>query len=200
MNLQKLNPWNWFKHEERQTASQGVPVQRSGYERTSPVAGQNSGMFYPMQQLHQEIDRLFDGLLRNVGLPSWWDNGWPTMADPWSGGSQNSFRPSLSVSSDNGSYQVMVEVPGLGKDDLSIQVRDDALIIQGQKQEESNSQDRHFYRVERSYGTFQRTLALPEDANADEIEANLKDGVLTLVIPRRELPDNSGEAKKITIH
>lgn len=192
MNLQKLNPWNWFKHEERQSPAEGyVPIKHD--PEKAGLAAAPHGFMHPMWQLHQEIDRLFEDAFRGFGSPAW-SNRLPALGD----GSQGMFKPSLNVASDNGCYQVSVEVPGLSKDDVSIDVRDDMLIIQGQKQEEMENKDRHFYRVERSYGAFQRTLALPDDANADEITANLKDGVLTLTIPRREIA--GANVRRIDIH
>ena len=66
-----------------------------------------------------------------------------------------------------------------------------------EKKEEKEDKDRHYYRIERNYGSFARTLSLPDDANADEIQANLKDGILKLTIPRHE--GQHGESRKIAI-
>ncbi|MGH8550331.1 MAG: Hsp20/alpha crystallin family protein [Methylococcales bacterium] len=111
--------------------------------------------------------------------------------------SQASFRPNLNVSSDDKSYQITLETPGMLESDLSIEVSGDVLIIHGQKQEEKEDKDRHFYRIERSYGSFQRTLAQPEDSASEAITAKLKDGVLELTIPRKTVPKR--QVKKITI-
>ena len=70
--------------------------------------------------------------------------------------------------------------------DLSLELKDDILVIQGKKETHNENKDKHYYRVEHSYGSFQRTLSLPDDAIADEIKANLDNGVLKLQIPRRE--------------
>lgn len=61
-------------------------------------------------------------------------------------------------------------------------------MISGNKEEKSEQKDQHYYRIERSYGAFRRTLALPEDADKEAISANMKDGVLELTIPRKALP------------
>ncbi len=86
----------------------------------------------------------------------------------------------------------------MSESDLSIEVKDDMLVIKGQKEAHSENKDKQFYRVERSYGSFQRTLSLPDDANADEINAELDKGVLRLQIPRRESV-NKATAKQIPI-
>jgi HSP20 family protein len=83
------------------------------------------------------------------------------------------------------------EVRLLAESDLSLEVKDDVLTIKGQKEE-------HYYRVERSYGWFQRTLALPDDAIGDEIKADLDKGVLRLEIPRCEIANQ--QVKRISIN
>lgn len=194
MDLQKLNPWNWFKHEEPSTAGNQVPVKRSVHSNPLPMA--SAAGTQPLLQLHQEIDQLFEDVFRGFGFPS---RGGTTRAlsgtSGWGG--DGAFRPNLNVSSDNESYQISMDVPGLTETDLSIEVRGDVMTIQGQKREETENKDRHFYRVERRYGAFQRTLALPEDANVDQIKATMKDGVLNLRIPRNETLE--ADVKKITI-
>jgi HSP20 family protein len=90
------------------------------------------------------------------------------------------------------------EVRLLAESDLSLEVKDDVLTIKGQKEAHSKDKDKHYYRVERSYGSFQRTLALPDDAIGDEIKANLDKVVLRLEIPRRETANQ--QVKRISIN
>lgn len=66
-----------------------------------------------------------------------------------------------------------------------------------QKEESSESEGKQYYRIERSFGSFQRTLSVPDDANTDEISACLKDGVLTLNVPRKSYP--TVDVKRIAI-
>lgn len=191
MDLQKFYPWNWFKHEQAHAAeAEQIPVKRSAGEAGMP----GFERAHPRTQFHQQVDRLFDDMFRGFGLPS----PGSRFAEPalWSG--DGAFRPSLNVSSDGAGYQVTLEAPGMTEADLSIEVRGDALTIKGQKREEKETKDRHFYRIERRYGAFQRTLTLPEDADADDIRAHMKDGVLSLSIPRREIADS--RVKNITIN
>ena len=175
MNLEKLKPWNWFKHEDTASAaSQQVPVAR----------GQGGSAADSLVLLHREMDRWFDELSSSFGLPS--------LARKLGGGERGAgsltsfYQPLIDVSGDANSYEIKLDVPGMTEADLSIDVRDDVLVIRGEKQEKNESKDKHYYRMERSYGAFQRTLALPDDANADEISARLDKGVLRLEIPRRE--------------
>ncbi|MFC6670180.1 Hsp20/alpha crystallin family protein [Marinobacterium aestuariivivens] len=189
MNLQKLNPWNWFKHEEGTPAADSqIPIQRSSVDNP-PTAGSAS---HPMMQLHREIDRLFDEAFRGFGLRSL-----PSIPD-WSGMADDAtFRPRLNVSSDEKSYEVSLEAPGMTRSDLSLDIKGDVLTIRGEKREEQEDREKHYYRVERRYGMFQRVLSLPDDADIDAIAANMKDGVLKIRIPRREVAE--GTVKSVEI-
>lgn len=198
MDWQKLNPWNWFQHEEPTTTSAThIPVKRDAHSAAMPATTESYA--HPMMQLHRDIDRIFEDAFRGFGFPSL-----PSRLTSGATGELGNtfgsaaFRPNLNVSSDNESYQITVEAPGLTESDFSIEVNGDVMTIQGQKQEEVEDKDRHFYRIERSYGSFQRTLALPDDAKVDDIRANLKQGVLTVTIPRKDIP--AGDIKKIEIN
>lgn len=192
MNLQKLNPWNWFKHEETAAASGQVPVTRdtnSNREHETYLPAD----FHPVFRLQREIDRLFDSAFSGFGLPSarrLLDTAW---TDPqW-------LRPNVDVAGDAKKYEIKLDLPGLTESDIAVEVRGDLLVVKGEKQESAeDTQDKKFYRVERRYGSFQRTLSLPEDADADAITATLKHGVLTLEIPRRDVKDRA-DVKRIAI-
>ena len=191
MNLEKLNPWNWFKHEENDTGEGGqIPVSRSEAENL-PLTGRGS-----LMSLHRDMDRWFEDAFKSFGMSSL-DSNLQSRAMPGISLS-NIYRPQIDVSGDTNCYEINLEVPGLTESDISLEVKDDVLTIKGKKEERSEDKDKHYYRVERSYGSFQRTLALPDDAIGDEIKANLDKGVLRLEIPRRETADQ--EVKRISIN
>lgn len=186
MNLQKLNPWNWFKHEEPSSGSKTqIPVKRSELPPT-PTAFDS-----PLSELHRNIDRLFDDAFKSFGAPgqelSQFMN-WPSETD---------FKPSLNLVSEDEKYVLTLEAPGMTQDDLSIEVKDDVLMIKGNKVEEKEDKDKHFYRMERRFGSFQRVLALPSDVQVNDIQASMKNGVLSVNIPRN--PQVDTDAKKIPI-
>ncbi len=185
MDLEKLNPWNWFKHEEGESGASQIPVSR---DRAGNLPRGGGGS---LMSLHRDMDRWFDEAFRSFGMPGLENRSLGEMKMP------GLFRPKLDISGDANAYEISLDLPGMNESDLSLEVRDDVLTIKGQKQERSENKDKHFYRVERSFGSFQRTLALPDDANADEIRASLEQGVLKLVIPRRE--STSGDVRKISI-
>jgi HSP20 family protein len=191
MNLDKLKPWNWFRHVENDTGKGGqIPVSHSEAENrplTSPGT---------LMSLHRDMDRWFEDALKSLGMPSL-DSNLQSRAMPGISLS-NIYRPQIDVSGDSNGYEINLDVPGLTESDLSLEVKDDVLTIKGHKEERTEDKDKHYYRVERSYGSFQRTLALPDDAIGDEIKANLDKGVLRLEIPRRETATQ--EAKRISIN
>lgn len=178
MNLEKLKPWNWFKHEDPQKQSQSqVPLTRNEAESLPTRLGGGHGS---LMRLHSELDRLFDDVFNAFGIP-------PLRSTNGRGDTlPNGFVPQVDVSGDEKKYEITLDVPGLSESDISINVSGDILTISGQKEEKAESKDKHFYRIERSYGSFQRTLSLPDDVQANEIQASLKNGVLRLEIPRRE--------------
>jgi HSP20 family protein len=191
MNLEKLNPWNWLKHEDgNQNEINQVPVTQNQANAARAPSGIHS-----LLQLHREMDRLFENAFNSFDL----------LQQRFSSSEQRSpgdyvlglYRPQLDISGDDAQYAVTLNLPGLIKDNIAIEVQGDRLVIRGQKEEKSESKNKHYYRVERSVGAFQRTLSLPEDADVDKIHADLKDGVLALTIPRWQIEKK--DVKKISI-
>jgi len=163
-----------------------VPIQRGEYmQAQQPLTN--------MMQLHHEIDRLFDDAFR--GFPSLSRS--PLWGQMLNDNFMQAFRADVNVASDDGQYTITLEAPGLEQKDLSIELKDRTLFIRGNKQQEQEENEKHFYRVERRYGAFERVLAIPDDANADEISATMKNGVLTVAIPRKDVPVS--DVKKIDI-
>lgn len=183
MNLEKLKPWNWFKHEENQANTGDLPVTRNqSADKAGTLSSPGS-----LLGLHRDMDRWFDDAFRSFGMPS-------LLADS---SMSKLYRPQIDVSADDNHYEIALDVPDMSESDLDIEVKGDVLMIRGQKEERTEKKDKHFYRVERSCGSFQRTLSLPDDANADEISAGLKKGVLRLSIPRRQ--SATEDVKRISI-
>jgi HSP20 family protein len=146
--------------------------------------------------LQRDMDRWFEDTFKSFGMSSL-DSNLQSSAMPGKSLS-NIYRPQINVSADSNCYEVNLDVPGLTESDLSLEVKDDVLTIKGHKEERIEDKDKHYYRVERSYGSFHRTLALSGDAIGDEIKANLDNGVLRLEIPRRETATQ--EVKRISIN
>ena len=166
MYIQKINPWNWFGHEDDQTTSH-LPLQRGAVQ-----------LYRPLTQLHHDLDRMFDGMLRGLDLPA--------VSGKARDNENAMLRPNVDVTSTDKEYTITVEVPGVDEKDVKLELTGDGkLIIQGEKKHEKEQKDKNFHRVERSYGSFQRTLSLPEDASQDNVDASFKNGVLTVIVPRK---------------
>ena len=96
------------------------------------------------------------------------------------------FKPAVDLVDNKDSLQVKVELPGVKKDDVEISLKDDLLTIKGEKKEEKEEKDENRYYVERSYGSFSRTLTLPSLVKSDKVEATFKDGILVITLPKDE--------------
>lgn len=79
-----------------------------------------------------------------------------------------------------------VELPGLSKDDISIEIKDDNLTLRGERKFEKDIREENYHRIERSYGTFSRSFSLPKTINKNKVDATFKDGILEITIPKAE--------------
>jgi len=115
------------------------------------------------------------------------------------------FAPVLDMSETEDAYQVEVAVPGLKPEDLQITLENNMLTIKGEVRQESQDRKRNYHRVERRYGSFQRSIALPSTVKADSIHASLTNGILFLDIPKaeevkpRRISVNVGADKQIEV-
>jgi HSP20 family protein len=94
--------------------------------------------------------------------------------------------PALDISERKDAYLVTVELPGVEPDDLQITMEDGLLTIQGERQFAQESSEQQFHRVERRYGAFRRSITLPAQVQAEQIEASFENGVLQIVVPKAE--------------
>jgi len=126
----------------------------------------------PFLSLHREMNRLFDDALRGAGVPT-------------SGrGDDMVLSPQINVSETDSEICITAEMPGVQEKDISIELNDDVLTIKGEKQLERKDEKENFYFIERSYGTFMRTLQLPSPVNPDQVQATFGNGVLTVTLPK----------------
>src|SRR5919198_4494576 len=116
----------------------------------------------------QEVNRLFNTLfdLTDSGVQRW--------------------VPAMDLTEADDHFVLLADLPGLGEDDVAIEIQDNTLTISGERKSEHEERQRGWYRVERSFGRFSRSLTLPEGVNADAISANFDKGVLEIRIPKPE--------------
>ena len=123
------------------------------------------------------------------------DKMWDRFFGEWP--STESFRgewaPSLDVSETKGEIVVRAEVPGMEAKDIDISLANDVLTIKGKKEQEKEEKEENYHRIERSYGSFSRSIRLPREVQSDRIKASYKNGVLKITLPKSE------EAKEIKI-
>ncbi len=121
------------------------------------------------------------------------DHFWDSFFDVESrrkGGDAGGWFPSLDVSETKNEIVVKAEVPGMDPKDIDISLADGVLSIRGERKQEKEEKEENYHLVERSYGSFARSVALPKEVKHDKISASYKDGVLKIVLPKSE------EAKK----
>jgi len=118
-----------------------------------------------------EINRLFDTLFEPV-------NGSSTRVQRWT--------PAMDLVEGDDHFLLKADLPGLGEDDVTIEVQDKVLTISGERKHEQERKERGWYRVERSFGRFSRSLTLPEGVDADAISASFDKGVLEVRVPKPE--------------
>ncbi len=132
--------------------------------------------FALMRDFSNELDRAFQGYGRGVESAGW--------------------APVIDVQLCDGTLQVSAELAGLKRDDVKVEVTDNALIIEGERKQEHIGDQYGFHRWERSYGQFYRSLPLPEGARTDQVTAQLKDGVLKVSVP---VPEARKKLRQIPI-
>jgi HSP20 family protein len=120
--------------------------------------------------LRKEMDRLFDRL---------WDRDWTDVAQLAEG-----WLPPLDVIETDQNVIVSVEVPGMEAKDVHVTVRENLLILRGEKRTEGERKDEKTYRMERSFGSFTRHVALPVAVDASKVNATVHAGVLKVTLPK----------------
>jgi HSP20 family protein len=135
-----------------------VPVKRSQSKDT-------------LTTLHNDIDRLFDNFFRGFDLAPF-------------GESFSTFSPNIDVRENDHNYQVTAELPGMDENDIEVTLDHNSLTIRGEKKQETQDKGHNYYRMERSYGSFQRSISLPPGIDSGKIDANFNKGILTITLPK----------------
>lgn len=135
------------------------------------LAQRQSGPFGLLERFADEMDRMFE----EFGF------GRSSSRAPLAAGI--TWAPQVEVSQRNNELVVRADLPGLTKDDVKVDITENALTIQGERRREHEEEQAGIYRSERSYGSFYRVIRLPEGAMADQAKATFKDGVLEITMP-----------------
>lgn len=167
-------------------------------DKVTPRASENESTpttrpHHPLMVLRDEVDRLFDAFFPTAFGRSMFD------VDPWRDRAVRALgdiSPRMDVTENPDRYDVSVEVPGMDEKDVTVKVQSGMLIISGEKKAERTEENGATHLTERSFGSFARSVRLPDDADADAISADYARGVLTVSVPKR--PEGKHE-KKITV-
>lgn len=148
----------------------GLPVKREEYE--------------PFTFFREEMNRLFDNFFRGFEI------------EPFER-RLTTFSPSIDISETDKEVIISAELPGIEDKDIDVSLTKDSITIKGEKKEEKEEKGKSYYRMERSYGSFSRTIPLPAEIDSDKTTAEFKKGVLTIKMPKT--PAAIKEKKKIQI-
>jgi HSP20 family protein len=98
--------------------------------------------------------------------------------------------PSVDISETEQEFLIKAELPGLQKEDVKVNMKDNVLTLQGSRKQESETKGHHYHRIERSYGNFLRSFTLPENIDTNKLKANFNNGILEIKIPKSETAIN----------
>ncbi len=122
--------------------------------------------------IQREMNRMFDNFFNSS------DQGEDYALTAWS--------PAVDIAEHDDQYVVKMELPGVNKDEVKITLESNILTIRGEKKQEKETKKENYHRVERSYGSFQRSFTLPTTVKNDKIDAAFKDGILSISLPKAE--------------
>ena len=129
--------------------------------------------FRGLHSLQNDMNRIFEEFFRGdiVAGDSFFSKDWS---------------PAVDIVENKDQYILKAELPGMKKDDVKITVENNVLTIRGEKKNEVEQKEENYHRVERSYGSFERSFAIPGTIKTNDIDAQYKEGVLTLTLPKAE--------------
>jgi HSP20 family protein len=128
--------------------------------------------YSPFGLLRQEMNRVFDNFLGGFEM------------EPFMGRPLGAFSPSVDIKDSEKEIRVSAELPGMDDKDVDVSLSKDSLTIRGEKREEKEDKGKDYYRMERSYGSFSRTIPLPAEVDTDKAKAEFKKGLLTVTLPK----------------
>lgn len=140
----------------------------------------------PIVAFQDEMNKLFSDFFGDISLPSWFRGREAAGESIWA------VSPAMDVVENDKEFKVTAELPGMDAKDVQINASEGYVTINGEKKQESKEEREGYFRRERSYGSFQRVVALPDTANLDKAEANFKNGVLTLSVPKKAGAQSKG--------
>ncbi len=157
-----------------------------------------TGMFYPLARLREDVDRLFDDVFSGRRWPlGRAAEEWGRVPSYFSVAGSGLIDVKMDISETPDAIEITAEMPGVGEEDVDIELTGGMLTIKGEKKQESEEKKKDYYRSERTYGSFQRSFGVPDSIDTDKIEARFDKGVLHVTLPKK--PEAKAESKKIPV-
>ncbi|MDT8320057.1 MAG: Hsp20/alpha crystallin family protein [Xanthomonadales bacterium] len=159
MTLKDMTPWRW-----------------GGLRRMDEEERPYGSFRRDMESLQKEMDRLFEDFWKGGAGPGWM-------------GRSSEFgevMPRVDETEDEQAFHIRVELPGMDKDDVDLTLSDGFLTIKGEKKREEEEKGKDYYRKEREFGSFRRSLPIPAEVDESKIDASFKKGVLNIELPKTE--------------
>jgi len=189
--------------QERAVQTGREQARGTGVSRRSPTTpgyGYGSSALSPfslMRRMAEDMDRMFDNF--SLGRSALSSPTFGTDRDSWrrTTPSLTEWAPQVEVFRKDDKLVVRADLPGLNKDDVTVEVDNDVLTISGERREEREENRDDYYRSERSYGQFYRAIPLPDGIDDSKCDASFKDGVLEVTFPAPKLEDR--KAKRIQV-
>jgi HSP20 family protein len=147
-----------------------VPWRHRESERQLSRPGEFRDPFAAVEaQMRRHFDDFFEGFDLAPFGKAWHEGG---------------LTPKVDVAETDDAVHVTADLPGLTENDIEVTLSDGHLHIRGEKHAEKEDKDKNYHRIERSYGSFQRSVALPAEVDREKVDASFKNGVLTVVLPK----------------
>lgn len=143
---------------------------------------------HPIASFHRDINKVFDNFFSDFSFPSLRNT-----EELWN----TSFSPKVNVSENEKEINVEAELPGMEEKDVNVTLNNNSLVIKGERKSKKEDKSDNYHLVESSYGSFCRTIPIPEGIDRDKIEAVYKNGVMKVTIPKTE--EAKKKVKKIPI-
>lgn len=159
--------------QQRKQQPQVGSMQTALSQRQQSMPGLITSPFSFMRRFGEGMEQLF----ADFGVGGLMPRGFNELA---------AWTPQIEMFERENELVIRADLPGLKKDNVQIELRDDSVVIQGERQEERKEEREGFYSTERTYGRFYREIPLPEGADTNEATATFRDGVLEIAIPRGE--------------
>lgn len=125
-----------------------------------------------LMSLQEDMNSLFQSFFGESGMPVWPSSGYESF-------------PSIDIIENDKDFRIKAELAGMNPEDVEVSVTDGFLMIKGEKKEEKEEKGENYLRRESSFGSFQRTVALPETADTANAEASFKNGILSIDVPKK---------------